>query len=428
MKQHYPTWLKSEPRLQQIYRMQLDLFKSVQQAYAKGAVSNDKLYDHLVSEGVLTSTDFEERTPVGRSGKKYQCTKRRVRWIQQTLRQAGLLESAGRRGHWQLTPAGRSGLSPAAPNRVLVAFCTKLGVALWADCHQAFAGLDEPLHLIFTSPPYPLAKARAYGNVSEIQYVDWLCGALEPVVKKLVRGGSLVLNISQDIFVHKSPERSLYPERLLLALNDRLGLKLLDRNVWTNPCRPPGPIQWASKSRVHLNAAWEPVYWLSNDPHLVRANNQRVLEPHSEAHLKLIARGGETSARVSGDGAHRVRVGAYGRETAGRIPRNLQSVRHNCADQDRYKAYCRAHGLPTHGASMPLKLAKMYVEFLTEPGDLVADPFGGSMTTAKACEELGRQWITAEMMGQYLQGAASRFHGFEGFEEYMTPVPSEGER
>ena len=69
---------------------------------------------------------------------------------------------------------------------------------------------------------------------------------------------------------------------------------------------------------------------------------------------------------------------------------------------------------------MPLALAKKYIAFLTMPDDLVVDPFGGSLTTAKACEELGRSWITTELMGQYLVGGASRFHGANGFKDYMT--------
>lgn len=400
--------------------MQLDLFKSLQKAYMQGSVSNDELYEQLVADGVFDRSRLDEKQIVGTSGKAYKCLKRRVRWAQQTLKQRGLLESAGERSRWRLTTAGRRSLTPAEPHKVLVAFSTELGLALWASCDDVFASLDAPISLCLTSPPYPLAHARAYSNPSEAEYVDWLCARLEPIVKHLMPGGSIVLNVSNDIFMPKSPERSIYCERLLIALHDRHGLKLMDRQVWHNPCKPPGPMQYASKQRVHMNVAWEPVYWLTNDPSLVRSNNQRVLEPHTEKHLKVVRSGGEQKKRKSGDGSQHVRIGAYGTETAGRIPRNLSSVRHNCIDQDRYKAYCTAHGIQSHGASMPLTLAEKYIAFLTEPDDLVVDPFGGSLTTAKACEKLGRSWITTELMGQYLLGGASRFHGAEGFKDFMT--------
>lgn len=405
--------------------MQLDLFKSLQKAYVQGPVSNDDLYEQLVADGVIDRSKLDEKQIVGSAGKEYKCLKRRVRWAQQTLKKRGLLESAGERGRWRLTEAGRRGLTPAQPRKVLVAFSTKLGLALWASCDDVFANLDAPISLCLTSPPYPLARPRAYGNPTEAEYVDWLCARLEPIVKHLMPGGSIVLNISNDIFLSKSPARSMYCERLLIALHERLGLWLMDRHVWNNPCRPPGPMQWASKERIHLNVAWEPVYWLTNDPSRVRANNQRVLEPHTEKHLKLMRSGGERSARSSGDGAHRVRVGAYGNETAGRIPKNVLTVRHNCASQDQYKAYCRSLGLPAHGASMPLALAKKYVEFLTEKDDLVVDLFGGGLTTGLAAEELGRYWVVTELMGEHVMGGAGRFHGADGFEDYMTPIAME---
>lgn len=399
--------------------MQLDLFKSVQQAYTKGAVSNEALYDDLVERGALEAQDFEGKRQVGSAGKSYQCTKRRVRWIQQTLKHMGVLESAGSRGHWRLTEAGRKGLTPAVPQRILLGFSTNLGVALWASCQDVFPRLDQPIALALTSPPYPLTTARAYGNPHEAQYVDWICTMLEPIVKNLLPGGSIVLNVSNDIFLSKSPARSLYRERMVLALHDRLGLHKMDEIIWHNPCRPPGPIQWSSKDRVQLNFTWEPVYWFTNDPLLVNSDNRRVLEPHSETHLKLMRRGGETTSRVSGDGAYRVRKGAYANPTEGRIPRNLITMRHNCKDQDQYKAYCDKMGLPRHGAAMPLALAKKMVEFTTKPGDLVVDPFGGSFTTAKACEELGRQWVSTELMGEYVAGGASRFHSMAGFANHM---------
>lgn len=406
---------------QKVPRMQLDLFQSIQKAYVSGPVSNNELYEHLVETGAVDRAELESLQPVGREGKKYQCAKRRVRWTQQTLKKLGFLEPAGARGHWRLTEAGRRGLTPAKPRQVLLGFSTQLGVALWASCDDVFPNLNEPISLCLTSPPFPLARPRNYGNVSEHLWVDWLCARLEPIVKHLIPGGSVILHVSNDIFLPKSPARSLCCERLIIALYERLGLFKMDSHVWHNSCRPPGPIQWASKERVQLNAAWDPVYWLTNDPSKVRSDNRRILEPHTEQHIKLMRRGGERTARSNGDGSHRVRVGAYGKETEGRIARNVLTMRHNCASQDRYKAYCRELGLPAHGASMPLALAKKYVQFLTVKGELVVDPFGGGLTTGLAAEELGCHWMLTELMGEHVMGGAGRFHGAEGFKDYMTP-------
>lgn len=283
-----------------------------------------------------------------------------------------------------------------------------------------FSRIECPITLCVTSPPYPLAKARSYGNPSETVYVDWLCRQLEPIVKNLVRGGSIALNISNDIFLTGTPARSLYRERLLLALHDRLGLYKMDELVWSNPSKPPGPVQWASIARQQLHVGWEPIYWLTNDPRAVRADNRRVLQAHSERHLKLIQGGGESRLRSYSDGAYRLHPGRFGNPTEGKIQRNVLTFGHTCGDQRAYKRAARAAGLPAHGAPMPLALAKFLIEFMSEPEDLVVDPFGGSFTTAKAAEMLGRRWLSTECMLQYVLGAAYRFHDTTGFQHHLA--------
>jgi DNA modification methylase len=59
------------------------------------------------------------------------------------------------------------------------------------------------------------------------------------------------------------------------------------------------------------------------------------------------------------------------------------------------------NGLPVHGATMPLALADFLVRYLSEPDDLVVDPFSGWGTTAVAAERNGRRWLTSELMGEY---------------------------
>jgi DNA modification methylase len=396
--------------------MQLALFECVKQAYIQGPVSNDALYANLVTKGVLNNDELTAQQKVGRSGAAHSCTKRRVRWIQQSLKQLGILEQTGSRGRWQLTVKGKRELTPATPKKVLLGFSTHLGIALWGSCEDVFAKLDEPIALALTSPPYPLASPRAYGNPTEAQFVDWICRILEPIVKNLLPGGSIVLNVSNDIFLSKSPARSLYRERMVIAMSERLGLYKMDEIIWHNPCKAPGPIAWASKERFQLNVAWEPVYWFTNDPLKVRSNNQRVLEPHSKQHKALMQSGGEKSARSNGDASQRVKVGAYSNMTEGRIPRNLQTFPHNCVDQARYKQRALQLGLTAHSAPMPLALAKKIVSFLSEPDDLVVDQCAGSLTTAQACQQLGRRWLCSELMGEHVAGGASRFEDAPGFE------------
>ena len=58
---------------------------------------------------------------------------------------------------------------------------------------------------------------------------------------------------------------------------------------------------------------------------------------------------------------------------------------------------------------MPLELAQFFINFLTEPGDLVIDPFAGSNITGAAAEQLGRHWISIESTSDYATASRSRF-------------------
>ena len=392
-------------------QVQLDLFSAVLHSYSaerEGRIDNATLYDQVASRAGIDRDEFARKSPVGRDQQPHSLLARAVRWHQQTLKHAGVLERVeGERGVWQLTRPASKELDEIQPGVSVVGFSTDLGIAILGTCETVFSRIDCPITLVITSPPYPLAKARSYGNVSEAQYVDWIVRQLEPIVRNLVPGGSIALNISNDIFL-AGGARSLYRERLLLALHDRLGLYKVDELIWHNPSKPPGPVRWASIERTQLNVAWEPIYWLTNDPRALRTDNRRVLQAHSERHLKLISQGGEQRHGEFSDGAYRVHPGRFGNPTEGKIPRNVLTFGHSCADQRQYKRDARAAGLPAHGAPMPLSLASFLVEFMSRPGDLVVDPFGGSYTTAKAAELLGRRWLSTEIMVQYILGSSQK--------------------
>lgn len=398
---------------------QLDLFSSVLHAYAKhedGTLSNRDLYKQLADECQLGAQAFSDRQPVGKDAQPHNLLARKVRWYQQTLKHAGVLQHVeGERGVWQLTRPANEDLSQIQAGVSVIGFSTELGIAILGSCDTVFSRIDSPITLVITSPPYPLAKARKYGNPSEAEYVDWICRMLEPVVRNLVPGGSICLNVSNDVFLPGMPARSMYRERLLLALYDRLGLFKMDELIWHNPSKPPGPVQWASLKRVQLNVAWEPVYWLTNDPRRVKSDNRRILQQHTERHLALIREGGEHRTRTNSDGAYVIKNGSYGSQTDGRIQRNVLRFGHACASQRAYKELAKAKGLQPHGAPMPLSLASLLVEFMSEPGDLVVDPFGGSFTTALAAERLGRRWMSTDIMLEYVLGGSLRFRNQPGY-------------
>ncbi len=405
---------------------QVDLFEHVLGVYAEAdrPISNSALYRLVGQRAGIEPEEWGATAAIGKAGAPHSPLKRRVRWWQQSAKLLGLLErQEGARGVWRITPRGKKKLTPAAPGQVLLGFSTDLGVALWAAAQDVFSAIDTPITLCLSSLPYPLAVPRAYGNPRESEYVDWAVRLLEPIAKLLVPGGSICLNLSNDIFLSGTPARSLYLERLTIALHERLGLYKMDVLIW-EANKQPGPLRWASITRQQLNVGFEPVLWLTNNPNQVKADNRRVLLPHTEQHKALMARGGERRVTSYGDGAHRLRKGSFANATAGRIPRNVLKIATNCDDKKRTRDQAAAEGLPVHGAMMPLALADFLIRFLTEEGDVVADCCAGWMTTARAAESLGRGWIATELMGEYVLGGGIRFRsspGFQMFGELLRP-------
>lgn len=55
-----------------------------------------------------------------------------------------------------------------------------------------------------------------------------------------------------------------------------------------------------------------------------------------------------------------------------------------------------------HPTEKPVSLMRWLIELVTDPGDLVLDPFGGSGTTAVACVLTGRRCVVIERDPQYL--------------------------
>jgi hypothetical protein len=75
-------------------------------------------------------------------------------------------------------------------------FSTDSGAAYCGDALDLLRCLpDESVSLVLTSPPYALHFKKAYGNVDQDQYVDWLLGFVPEIRRVLRHDGSFVLNV-----------------------------------------------------------------------------------------------------------------------------------------------------------------------------------------------------------------------------------------
>lgn len=66
-------------------------------------------------------------------------------------------------------------------------------------------------------------------------------------------------------------------------------------------------------------------------------------------------------------------------------------------------------GVKGHPARFPAKLPEFFIKYLTEPGDLVVDIFGGSNTTGYVAESLDRNWMSFELEVEYIAASVLRF-------------------
>ena len=383
-------------------------------------LTNEELYREVQRETGMSDAELQKMKAFGSDKMRTSGVKHQVRWYQQTLRQAGVIERVPeKRGVWRYAFKNDKKLHESWDKLCVVGFSTSLGASVFGNAYAFFSNINEQIHLCLTSPPFLLRNARNYGHGGgrgEQAYIDWLLRILEPIVKQLVPGGSVALNVTQDSFNPGRPSRSLYLERLTLALCDKLGLELMDRLNWVNRAKPPSPTHWACKQRVQLCSSYEPVLWFTNDAQKVRSNNMRVLQPHSEQHQKLQASGGENRTTFYGDGAYQLKNGAFGNKTEGTIPKNTLMFGNACPDTRLCHRIARELGFPLHGATSPTRLAAFLIEFLTRPGDLVVEPFAGLHNVPVAAERLGRRWYATDKIMEWLGISRSLFTEMPGYQ------------
>src|SRR3546814_11101971 len=84
-----------------------------------------------------------------------------------------------------------------------------------------------------------------------------------------------------DAWNLNAPTVSLYQERTIIALQDRLGLNLCQRMIWHNPSALPVPSNYVGVERIRLKQAVECLWWLSPDERPY-ADNKAILDPYSD--------------------------------------------------------------------------------------------------------------------------------------------------
>jgi site-specific DNA-methyltransferase (cytosine-N4-specific) len=281
------------------------------------------------------------------------------------------------------------------------AYATPLGQCHCSDALPFLRDLPaDSVSLVLTSPPYALRRQKAYGNVSATAYIDWFLPFAEQIYRVLRPDGSFVFEIAPP-WRTGTGTRSLFLYELILELCRTF--HLCQEFYWYNPSRLPSPAEYVTIRRTRVKDAVNVVWWLGKTAS-PRADNRRVLRAYSRSMHRLFREGVRKARRPS---EHVISDG-FDRDNGGAIPPNLLQIA-NTTSRDDYLTRCRAAGLPLHPARFPAALPEFFIRFLTEPGDLVVDPFAGSNVTGRAAEQLDRRWLACEINPDYVAGSHLRF-------------------
>lgn len=382
-------------------QLMLPLLQAIEES--GGSARPRDLYDIIAAKIDLSA---EQRAATDKRSDRGEVNlfERKVRWTRQTAVLKGLM-AAEKRGHWELTENAKGRLRNIVRGAVVTIFETDMGTYLWANAEDAVGFIEKgSIDLIMTSPPYPLLKPREYGNVDQRKWVEWMVGLCEGWMPLFSKSGSMMLNLG-NAWVPGMPAESSYIERLVVKLEDELGMNLIQRLYWHNPAKLPSPLGWVGIRRLRVKQSVEPVLWMSPNRE-AKGNNRNVLTPYTAGGLRAISRrqNERTHDRPSG---YKFGTDSF-TDQGGAIPPSLITCTTAQSEEKRYQQAERAAGRVPHPAIMPAAVARFGIQLSTDEFDTVYDPMAGSGTVAVEAEKLNRFAIASERSLEYVKCARAR--------------------
>lgn len=285
--------------------------------------------------------------------------------------------------------------------------------------------LKGRVNLIMTSPPFPLNNKKQYGNEKGEEYKKWFVELAPIFCDLLADDGSLVIEIGNAWEPDRPVQSLLHLECLLgLVKHPNANLRLIQEFICYNPSKLPSPAQWVTVNRFRTVDSYTHVWWIGKSD-FPKADNSKVLRPYSKSMQQLLKKQTYNSGKRPSE--HNISKTGFLKDNGGsiahnffemesinqdrevRLPHNVLSFS-NTSSNDYFLTECREKKITPHPARMSVGLVNFFMEFLTNPGDVVLDPFAGSNTTGYCAEKLKRKWISFELEKDYIQQAKIRFN------------------
>ena len=273
------------------------------------------------------------------------------------------------------------------------------------------------IQLILTSPPYPLNSPREYGNLKGREYIEFFVSLGKKFQDLLTDDGSFVIELGNTWEANRPMQSTIHLEcGLGLAKSRDNDFNLVQEFICHNPASLPSPTRWAAIKKIRLVDSYSHLWWFSKSDY-PKADSKKILRPYSKS-MKNLLKNKKMISRKHPSG-YKMNKRSILKDNGGALMVNFidvdkafdmeelrlpeASMRFSNTDSSSffYKE-CKALGIKkVHPARMSMRLAGLFIEFLTDENDIVYDPFGGSNTTGYCSEKLNRKWITSEIKEEY---------------------------
>lgn len=253
--------------------------------------------------------------------------------------------------------------------------------------------LDNSVHLIMTSPPYPKGMREYEEDCSAHadHYWDWIAPFFQATKRILHPEGSCVVVIMDKII-----DGVMHPYIDELKINVRkMGLFLIDDIIW----HKSNALPTVKYSRRPIRT-YEHCLWFVKDPELYRWNYDDMRKPYAQATLNRYGAVGniETLHKRAGGQANQTWVDVQPNEKGAACNNVIYGCRYSGRN-------------PGHPAKFPEYLPEWFIRAMTAPGQIVVDPFAGSGTTLIEAKKLDRHYIGYEIAKTYIERAELDLQG-----------------
>ena len=253
-------------------------------------------------------------------------------------------------------------------------FHSTLGALYCSDATEFLSAIpDETVDAIFVDPPYNIGKAEWDQFKSSSDYLKWVNEWLVQCHRTLKPEGTMYLMGFSEILAHISVMADeLFASTRWLIWHYRNKPSLANKD-WVR----------AHEGILHFRKSRSSPFYIDY-----------IREPYN-VHTRQYPERGQGKTSQYGNGKEHV----WSPNQKGAKPRDVIDIP---AISNGMKESTQ------HPTQKPEELLRRLLLAVTQSGDIVVDPFGGSGTAYVVCEQLKRQWIGSDTSEDYCELAAVR--------------------